>query len=154
MFNQQESDTIAPYMNVRVGSAYYKQGGTIHHVETVVNHPDHVPYSWIMDYALLMLKDSIVFSAVAQPIALASRPEDLLSDRHCVVTGWGRTLNEEESFEKLRAVEIPLVSRMLCNASYEGKIDSSMVCAGDYMNGGKGVTAGKYCLKCGKASMG
>uniref|UniRef100_A0A182JXI6 Peptidase S1 domain-containing protein n=1 Tax=Anopheles christyi TaxID=43041 RepID=A0A182JXI6_9DIPT len=134
-------DTIAAYMNVRVGSAFYTQGGTIYDVKLAITHPDHVPYSWIMDFALLELENTIVFSKTAQPIALATRLEDLLSDRYCVVTGWGRTLNEEESFEKLRAVEIPIISRVLCNATYEGKIDQAMICAGDYANGGKGSCA-------------
>ncbi|XP_040170219.1 trypsin-4-like [Anopheles arabiensis] len=134
-------DTIAAYMNVRVGSAFYAKGGTIHPVDSVTTHPDHVPYSWLADFALLHLKHAIVFSTIAQPIALAFRLDNALSDRECVVTGWGRTLNEEESFDKLRAVQIPLVSRVLCNATYEGKIDQTMICAGDFVDGGKGSCA-------------
>uniref|UniRef100_A0A182MU77 Peptidase S1 domain-containing protein n=1 Tax=Anopheles culicifacies TaxID=139723 RepID=A0A182MU77_9DIPT len=72
---------------------------------------------------------------------LASHPSDLLYDQDCVVTGWGRTLNDEESYSLLRAVEIPLISRALCNISYDGKIDVAMICAGDYANGGKGTCA-------------
>ncbi|XP_035909423.1 trypsin-7-like [Anopheles stephensi] len=134
-------DTIPRYMNVRVGSEFYNANGSMYGVMLAITHPDHVPYSWIMDFALLQLNDSLVFSAFVQPVALASHPDDLLYDRDCVVTGWGRTLNEEESFEQLRAVEIPLVSRELCNVTYEGKIDTAMVCAGDYINGGKGSCA-------------
>uniref|UniRef100_A0A182RAB4 trypsin n=1 Tax=Anopheles funestus TaxID=62324 RepID=A0A182RAB4_ANOFN len=134
-------DTIARYMNVRVGSSFYSENGTIYNVKSAVTHPNHVPYSWIMDFALLELDDSLVFSSIVQPIALAFQPEDLLYDLDCVVTGWGRTLNDEESYEQLRAVEIPLVSRALCNITYEGKIDMAMICAGDYANGGKGSCA-------------
>uniref|UniRef100_A0A182N8T0 trypsin n=1 Tax=Anopheles dirus TaxID=7168 RepID=A0A182N8T0_9DIPT len=137
-YDNNSSDTIARYMNVRVGSAFYSHSGTVHSVRSAIAHPDHVPYSWIMDYALLELADPIVFSAVAQPIVLASRPDDVAFAFDCVVAGWGRTLNSEESFDQLRAVRIPLVSRTLCNVAYEGRIDSSMVCAGDYINGGRG----------------
>uniref|UniRef100_A0A182YHF2 Uncharacterized protein n=1 Tax=Anopheles stephensi TaxID=30069 RepID=A0A182YHF2_ANOST len=139
--NGRTLDTIPRYMNVRVGSEFYNANGSMYGVMLAITHPDHVPYSWIMDFALLQLNDSLVFSAFVQPVALASHPDDLLYDRDCVVTGWGRTLNEEESFEQLRAVEIPLVSRELCNVTYEGKIDTAMVCAGDYINGGKGSCA-------------
>uniref|UniRef100_A0A182Q8Z1 trypsin n=1 Tax=Anopheles farauti TaxID=69004 RepID=A0A182Q8Z1_9DIPT len=131
-------DTIARYINVRVGSSFYNHSGTVHNVRSAIAHPEHVPYSWIVDYALLELEEGIVFSSVAQPIVLASRSEDLEFAFDCVVTGWGRTLNSAESFEQLRAVEIPLVPRALCEVAYEGKIDDSMVCAGDYENGGRG----------------
>ncbi|XP_053663471.1 trypsin-7-like [Anopheles marshallii] len=134
-------DTIPRYMKVRVGSSFYSGHGTFHDVKSFLAHPDHIPYSWIMDYALLELKESLVFSNAVQPITLASQPDDLPYDLDCVVTGWGRTLNTEENFYKLRAVEIPLVSRGLCNITYEGKIDMSMICAGDYVNGGKGSCA-------------
>ncbi|XP_050072586.1 trypsin-5-like [Anopheles maculipalpis] len=134
-------DTIPRYMNVRVGSAFYNENGTVYGVEMAIPHPNHVPYSWIMDFALLQLNESLVFSTFVQPVALASHRNDQLYDRDCVVTGWGRTLNEEESFDQLRAVEIPLVSRELCNVTYEGKIDKSMICAGDYITGGKGSCA-------------
>ncbi|XP_052894681.1 trypsin-7-like [Anopheles moucheti] len=134
-------DTIPRYMQVRVGSSFYSENGTLHNVQSYHAHPDHVPYSWIMDYALLKLEDSLVFSTAVQPIALASHPNDLLYDLDCVVAGWGRTLNTEEKFDQLRTVEIPLVSRTLCNIAYEGKVDMSMICAGDYVNGGKGSCA-------------
>uniref|UniRef100_A0A182VSW0 trypsin n=1 Tax=Anopheles minimus TaxID=112268 RepID=A0A182VSW0_9DIPT len=134
-------DTIPRYMNVRVGSSFYSENGTVYNVKSALTHPGHVPYSWILDFALLELDVSLVFSTVVQPIALASVPDDLLYDIDCVVTGWGRTLNDEESYAQLRAVEIPLVSRTLCNITYDGKIDQAMICAGDYANGGKGTCA-------------
>ncbi|XP_050082624.1 trypsin-7-like [Anopheles aquasalis] len=134
-------DTIAKYVKVRVGSSFINKSGIVHNAQTFTVHPEHPPYSWIMDFALIKLETPIQFSAFIQPIALASRPEDLTYEENCVVTGWGRTLDDLESYEQLRAVEIPLVSEELCSAAYGEKIDSSMICAGDFQNGGKGSCA-------------
>ncbi|XP_035781884.1 trypsin 3A1-like isoform X2 [Anopheles albimanus] len=134
-------DTIPKYVKVRVGSSFINHDGFVHNVQSFAVHPEHIPYSWIMDFALIELETPIQFSALIQPIALASRSEDLTYEENCVVAGWGRTLDDLESYEQLRAVEIPLVSDELCSAAYGEKIDSSMICAGDFENGGKGSCA-------------
>ncbi|XP_049533983.1 trypsin 3A1-like [Anopheles darlingi] len=131
-------DTIPKYVNVRVGSSFINQKGIVYNAKSFAVHPQHIPYSWIMDFALIELETSIRFSALIQPIALASRLEDLTYEENCVISGWGRTLDDLESYEQLRAVEIPLVSEELCSVAYGEKIDSSMICAGDFENGGKG----------------
>lgn len=110
----------------------------MHAVRSFVPHPDHVPYSWINDFALLELQQPVQWAPNVQPIVLASHPNDLLPDGDCIVTGWGRTLNDSQSIEQLRAVNVPLVPHELCARAYEGKIDHTMVCAGDLENGGKG----------------
>ncbi|XP_029714869.1 trypsin-7-like [Aedes albopictus] len=126
-------DTIPRYLTVRVGSSFHQHGGVVHQVDSVVQHPDHVPYSWLTDFALLQLTTALDFRlATVQPIPLASSDSDLDFDFDCVISGWGKTLNDSQSTDQLRAAQVRLVPQEQCNGYYDGKVDEeTMVCAGE-----------------------
>ncbi|EAT41463.1 AAEL006903-PA [Aedes aegypti] len=123
-------DTIPRYLTVRVGSSFHQHGGVVHQVDSVVQYPDHVPYGWLNDFALLHLTTAIDFGVAAQPTLLASTDSDLDFEFDCVVSGWGKTLNETQGTDQLRAAQIRLVPQEQCNAYYDGQVDGTMVCAG------------------------
>ncbi|XP_065081006.1 trypsin-4-like [Ochlerotatus camptorhynchus] len=123
-------DTIPRYLSVRVGSSFHQHGGVVHQVESVVQYPDHDPYGWLNDFALLHLETSLDFGAVAQRVELASTDADMDFEADCLISGWGRTMNDSQSYDQLRAAHVRLVPRDKCNQYYGGKVDEKMVCAG------------------------
>lgn len=103
----------------------------VHQVETVVQYPGHVPYGWLNDFALLHLATTMEFGTAVQPVQLASTESDLDFEVDCFVSGWGKTLNESQSTEQLRAAHVRLLPEEQCNQYYEGQLDETMVCAGE-----------------------
>lgn len=88
--------------------------------------------------ALIQLDGEINFFDRIQPIRLpkvgGSNPID---GTKLLVSGWGVTdIDYPQTTRFLRAVEVPIVFRFLCNIPYLGKVTERMFCAG-YIQGGK-----------------
>lgn len=74
-----------------------------------------------------------------RPIALPNVDDAEIADETvCVVSGWGHINNHNESSNILRAVEVPIVNRKMCQESYiyTHTITPQMICAGHYKQGG------------------
>lgn len=62
--------------------------------------------------------------------------ETLVSNKHLIVSGWGKTERGKDS-EKLRKIEVPWADRAVCNSSesYQGEVTETMFCAGYPLGG-------------------
>jgi thermitase len=103
--------------------------------ETVI-HPDFNLSTVDSDIALLKLESPITLGGTGETktalIPLISPTVGDLVGVNSWVTGWGRTESIFEASNKLREVELPIITNALCNDSnhYNGKITNNMLCAG------------------------
>lgn len=100
--------------------------GTVAAVSRIVIHPDYNDGTSDSDVALLQLASPINGTTVSlTPVSFAT------SDAATVV-GWGTTVEgvSSSSPDRLRQVEVPIVSTEACQASYRGGITATMLCAG------------------------
>ncbi|KAL3276627.1 hypothetical protein HHI36_011999 [Cryptolaemus montrouzieri] len=94
-----------------------------------------------MDYdiAVLKLERALTFTVTIQPINLPKQGETIISMFvYPIVTGWGRRNgSNSELSSHLIAVEVPLLTKKMCQQldGYEN-INDRMICAG-YVEGGK-----------------
>lgn len=83
------------------------------------------------DFAILHLAEISKFPSKAGFIALPSATDEPADGEAMIVTGWGDTQNPLESPLFLRAVEVPIYNRILCNKPYSfTTITDRMICAG------------------------
>ena len=126
--------------SVRVGM--YNIGsneGETHMVTQRIVHPNYNSSTQSHDIALLKVSGSINASYVraklptAEVVQAAASPGKMLT-----VSGWGRLSEGGSTPTKLHEVDVPVVSKSICNASsaYGGAIDDTMLCAG-YAAGGR-----------------
>jgi trypsin len=95
----------------------------------IIVHPQYNDLDY--DYALIRLDHESNY----QPIALASAEPAAGLD--LVTAGWGYEKESDFNLPRnLRKVTVPLVSRDVCNKSYDNKISERMLCAG-LAQGGK-----------------
>lgn len=122
-------------LKLRCGTSNYKYGGSIVNIKTVCQHPDFNPSTIDYDVSILILETAVPYT----PIEASSSLNDPSDGRLLQVTGWGTTQNPLESNELLRGVIVPVVNRQVCNETYKlyGGITENMICAGDFINGGK-----------------
>ncbi|XP_053664303.1 trypsin-1-like [Anopheles marshallii] len=124
---------------VRVGSSKHASGGTVVRISRVIDHPNYNNDKTDYDYSLLELKSKLTFSDAVQPIALPKQDESVKDGTMAIVSGWGYTMNANESHAVLRAVKVPTINQEDCNDTYLkkfGGITDRMLCAG-YQQGGK-----------------
>lgn len=124
-------------LNVRVGSTYHQQGGTLYQVEEIIQHELYDKGSSDFDLSILKLKEPIEFNKSAQPINLIDAGEELEVGTNCIASGWGLTKNVNEPNDVLRAVVVPIIEDDICVKAYAEitKVTSHMLCAGFYGEG-------------------
>lgn len=128
---------------VRVGSKYYNLGGELFRVRKIVNHPDYDPVTKKFDIALLHLTKKITMKpGEKEIIKLADKDEEVDDGSLMMVSGWGDTLNINESTLMLRGVEVPVVNQEKCKEVYSNLSDE-MLCAGYFDEGGKDSCQGE-----------
>lgn len=127
----------ATRLQVRVGSSFRGDGGMMHQVEEIIQHPDYVSSTTDYDYSILKLKTSIEFDESAQPILLPDDQEAEIVGSDSIVSGWGNTKNPIESGRKLRAVTVQIIDRDVCDDAYKEYygITDRMLCAGNFEEG-------------------
>lgn len=138
-------NNVAPAsLAVRVGSSFRSSGGTVIGVMRSIVHPSYVPSTIDFDYAILMLSSKLTFGIGIQPISLPHPGEKIADDTYTWTSGWGNTLNPNESNEILRKVDIPIVNREKCRLAYASRnaVTERMICAGYYYDGGKDACQG------------
>ncbi|XP_028679014.1 trypsin-2-like [Erpetoichthys calabaricus] len=99
----------------------------------ILRHPRYNEISYDNDIMLIKLSRPAQLNGNVQPVPLPKACPAV--GTLCTVSGWGDTLSSE-SDERLRCVEVPIVSIVECQNSYLGKITDSMLCAG-FPEGGK-----------------
>ncbi|XP_063697115.1 trypsin-4-like [Culicoides brevitarsis] len=130
----------ASRIQVRVGSSYRSgDGGHMHQVAEIIQHPDYVASTTDYDYSILKLATPIEFNENAQPVLLPEDKEPEVVGSDSVVSGWGNTRNPTESSRKLRAVTVQIVDRDVCDNAYKEYygVTERMLCAGNFEEGGK-----------------
>lgn len=133
-------------VTVRAGSSDLFSGGVTAPVELIIVHPQYSGDTYRNDIALIKLATplsgpGVSTIAFAENDALLTRP-----DTCAMVSGWGstdavqvagdRSRQQRSGGDQLRAVDVPIVSLEECNASYDGSVGASQICAG-YRDGGK-----------------
>ncbi|XP_058463101.1 trypsin 5G1-like [Malaya genurostris] len=132
-----------PLQQVRIGSTDRTSGGKVLRLDRVVQHPQYDSYAIDYDFALLELKQDLLFDESNQAVELPRQDEELADGSLCRVSGWGNTQNVQESSRYLRAADVPSVNQEQCATAYEsfGGITERMLCAG-YKEGGKDACQG------------
>lgn len=101
----------------------------VHTVKRVVSHPAYNPRTTNYDFALIELN-----SPSAMPIvALGTQDLNAMENLEVTLTvaGWGALREGGWALpSKLQKVDVPYVSREICNEAYSGRITDQMICAG------------------------
>lgn len=117
--------------------------------EKLIVHPDYNSVTNENDFALIKIKENIQDYKDTLTIVKLASPR-FEKDGHqdpgtmATVMGWGKTHENSTHYSnKLRKVEIPIVSNEIANAksSYNGEVLDSMITAG-YTKGGKASCEG------------
>nr|ACT21116.1 female reproductive tract protease GLEANR_897 [Drosophila mojavensis] len=130
-------------LRVRLGSSESKRNGQLLDIKKIVNHKKYNYVTTDYDFSLLQLQEPIEFDATKQAVKLPKQGQEFKDGEMCYVSGWGKTLNPEESDEWLRQVKVPLVNQEECRKQnlLINIVTDSMICAG-YMQGGKDACQG------------
>jgi secreted trypsin-like serine protease len=106
----------------------------------LIVHKDYNAGTTDQDIALIELKTPLALGTTMQQIALLAPAEEnavLVKDKVLTVTGWGATSEGAAVVRDLREVDVPFVTREVCNdpLSYGGRITENMICAGKATGG-------------------
>ncbi|KAK7061136.1 Transmembrane protease serine 6 [Halocaridina rubra] len=112
-------------------------------IAQIIIHPDYDKKPMDSDLALLKLGEPLDFSQYHNAIAPVCLPAPgaTFEGANALVTGWGVISFGGLQSITLRVVEVPIVRRTACVASYGKYITKNMICAG-YRNGGKDACQG------------
>lgn len=125
-------------------------------VSKIIPHPSY-DHKYQHDVALLIMKSAVGYSTAIEAIPLSTI--DMSDKTLCTVTGWGAEtsvyshlyihffnlfLNIEHILKDitgdisnaLMSVNVQMVNKEQCNASYLGYFDAGMICAGNFDEGG------------------
>lgn len=106
-----------------------------HTIKRVISHPNYNPRTTNYDFALIELNKPSAMPVVTlgnQDLNAMNGLESMLT-----VAGWGALQEGGWNLPtKLQKVDVPFVSREVCNQAYSGRITDQMICAG-YPGGGK-----------------
>ncbi|KAL3276626.1 hypothetical protein HHI36_011998 [Cryptolaemus montrouzieri] len=127
------------HLKVRLGSTYSDRGGYMVGVAKKFVHPKFAIATLDYDIAVLKLERALTFTETIQPINLPKEGQTIISLLvYPIVTGWGRRNGSNSKLSShLIAVEVPLVTKKMCQQldGYKN-INDRMICAG-YVEGGK-----------------
>ncbi|EDW60461.2 LOW QUALITY PROTEIN: uncharacterized protein Dvir_GJ20847, partial [Drosophila virilis] len=121
----------AEELKVRVGTHYWRSGGSVHSVRSFRNHEGYNSKTMINDVAVIRMSSSVSFRSNVRAIGLAeSNPRN---GAEAVVSGWGTTESGSSTIpDHLLAVNLRIVDREECASkefSYGSKIKDTMICA-------------------------
>ncbi|XP_017868138.1 PREDICTED: trypsin epsilon [Drosophila arizonae] len=120
----------AEQLKVRVGSTYWRSGGSVHSVRAFRNHEGYNPRTMINDVAVIRMSSSISYRSSVRAIRIAdSNPRN---GAEAVVSGWGTTQSGGSIPDHLLAVRLRIVDREECASkeySYGRQIKDTMICA-------------------------
>jgi len=108
-------------------------------IQSIVDHSDYDSQTTDYDFSLLKMKDAIDFSAYPhiRPVCLPVDASNDYSGFVATVTGWGTTASGGSVSNKLREVDVNVISNSQCKNDYSYSsswITARMLCAN--VNGG------------------
>jgi secreted trypsin-like serine protease len=120
-------------VTVKAGATNYVTEGVWSAIERIVVHEGYDPHTHANDIALIKLKAA----PTGKVIPLATADTSLKPRQPLEVTGWGVTSEDGGTSHVLRKARVPYVANTTCNesASYNGRILSAMICAGEREGG-------------------
>ncbi|XP_065366760.1 serine protease 53-like [Calliphora vicina] len=109
--------------------------GFIARVNKIVIHENYNPALSENDIALIILDSALPLNGIStRAVSLAS--EEPNNDSVAVVSGWGATTEGGANAFKLQEVEVKIIDRVKCDASYGyDRIGQDMLCAGSDAGG-------------------
>ncbi|XP_045602629.2 trypsin-4 [Procambarus clarkii] len=106
-------------------------GGQVSHAKTFIPHESYNPITNANDILLIKLEEKLVFGELVKPLGLPPSGETVPEDTVCTVIGWGATIHNGNSNNKLQKVDVAVVSDETCRLSYgQEAVEPSMMCAG------------------------
>lgn len=100
-------------------------------VTKIVSHKKYSDITYDYDFAVLELAKVSDFPSSAAFVTLPKKKTPKLrTGEIMIVTGWGDTLNSQESEQYLRAAEVPIYDQKKCKKDYRAQITKQMICAG------------------------
>lgn len=129
--------------SVRAGSSYSDRGGSIHNVSKIIEHPRFDPSILDYDATILTLSNLIEYDRFRQPIRLPYFGEKTKVGSIVATSGWGLTLNANETSTSLRIAELRISLQSECHEAYidDGGVTVRMICA--YAPGRDSCSGGK-----------
>ncbi|KAL7305315.1 hypothetical protein TKK_0002445 [Trichogramma kaykai] len=133
--------------NVRAGTSYVEQGGTVHRAAKIIKHSRfgiNSHGSAEGDIALIKLADPIIYDEQHQPIEMFEQDEETAENARAIVSGWGQTPTTWKP-SQLQAVVVPIISKRTCSDLYYekfGPLPSGEICALVLGVGGKDACVG------------
>ena len=117
----------------KAGATNHATAGTWAEIERVFVHEKYNRTTYENDIALMRLK----LPPAGREIRLVDRSATLQVGQPLEVTGWGATKEGGSGSKDLLKATVPYTDTALCNAraSYNGRVRSTMMCAGDPKGG-------------------
>nr|XP_045607743.1 trypsin-1-like [Procambarus clarkii] len=115
------------------------------YIERIIEHQFYNSNSQENDIALLKLATPLQLDGMTvSPICMPA--PDITFSGNCVVSGWGKVVEDGATSDLLRKVVVPIISDSVCKQSYQGigyngPIAETMMCAG-YRFGNKDACQG------------
>ncbi|XP_030640883.1 trypsin-3 isoform X1 [Chanos chanos] len=103
----------------------------------VIKHPRYNSRNLDNDIMLIKLSRSASLNSYVRTVALPTSCAG--AGTRCLVSGWGNTSGSGSEYnypDRLRCLDVPILSDSTCRSAYPGQITSNMFCAG-FMEGGK-----------------
>ncbi|CAH1373501.1 unnamed protein product [Tenebrio molitor] len=118
-------------LSVALGNLKLEDKTTVLGVQNIFVHGSYDADKIINDIAVIRLSDKLSWTDKIRPINLT---QEYLTTGNCIVSGWGTTNSSGKYMNQdLLFVEVPLVDKTTCNASYaltEGPVGDDVLCAG------------------------
>ncbi|MEA2985809.1 MAG: hypothetical protein QOD94_2063 [Alphaproteobacteria bacterium] len=126
--------------HVAAGANHLEQGILRINAQRKIMHKQYNSGTTDNDIALVELRDPLPLGPKIQPISLLAADAEegeLEEERKLWVTGWGATEQGGPVVKDLREVDVPFVTRNVCNdpLSYNGAVTENMICAGQAEGG-------------------
>ncbi|CAL8323314.1 unnamed protein product [Lota lota] len=102
-------------------------------VSKIVSHQGYSMRTKEFDVALLKLREPLQYNQYVRPIEIWMRP--LHPPMRCSITGWGSTRENGPRVNLLQEVNVTLMPLDNCTHFYKGRIQPSMLCAGESEGG-------------------
>ncbi|CRL01593.1 CLUMA_CG014320, isoform A [Clunio marinus] len=123
---------VANQLTVRVGATKNFDGGDVHEVSKIKDHPFFNIETYDYDFSILQLKKSIEIDGVTKKeIRMSMLNEKLNEKTSILISGWGETRNLAEDPNVLRSVILSVSNLLQCHIKYiyDGGVTKRMFCA-------------------------
>ena len=110
-------------------------------VQQIIQHPQYSSVGTGWDFSLLKLDREITFSNTIIPVCLPTAGQTY-AGATAIASGYGQVGTDLDQATTLQHVEVPVWSQSSCATKWSPWLTSSMICAGGYPEGGRGICQG------------